>query len=1010
MRYRKWLLRSLILYVMGVTVTYGQLSEPIVQLEDTQKVDPAHPLSDPEATIQTFRLPEGFHAQLFAAEPLVQQPIAFTFDRRGRLWVAENLTYAEQPTNYDLRYRDRIIILEDSDRDGQADHRTVFWADGQRLTSIALGPDGVYALCAPYLVFLPDRNHDDVADGPPEVLLDGWNGEAVRHNVVNGLAWGPDGWLYGRHGIQATSWVGAPGTSPDQRVPINCGIWRYEPERKIFQVVCHGTTNPWGMDWSAEGELFFSNTVIGHLWHVFPGAHFQRMYGEDLVPHLYHLIAQTADHYHWHTSENWSDIRKGMTAATDEAGGGHAHCGLLIYQADNWPERYRGRALMINLHGRRINCDRLEPYGSSFVARHEPDVLRIDDPWFRGIDLQVGPDGAVWIADWCDIGECHENDGVHRTSGRIYRIWHGSPPRPHIPQWDTLSSNQLFEVLEDANIWYVRQTLGEFRRRRLKEIEVPSPEVFARVFHTANDPGFQLRVLWAWHAAGQLTEEHGIELTKHRQPTIRCWAWRLLVDRLAPDALEQLVRERLEQEQHPQVAVTMIEVLRRLKGEAFWRVVSCFARQARWADDKFYVPLLWYHVVVHIPDDPTSAVALMEQSSLRSLRRWIARRLAEEWNLYLSAIEPLAERIANRIDIDWVQDVLTGWEEGLTGRRRVPPPHAWPQVVTRWSNDPHEPIATLVKELSVLFGDGQAVTSLLKLAADSAAPIDKRRRAIATLVATRQSEVRPVLLALLEHRELGVDAVRGLAVWEDVEWIEPVLQRYKRLPPEVQTALLDACVVRPRAAEALLDAIERGVVRREQLNAIHLQQLRHLRNEHVATLVEQLWPSVSQQLDREQRITFYEQQLSPSRLREADPRKGLEIFRRACGSCHKLFGEGGSVGPDLTGAQRHNLRYWLENLLEPSAQVAENFRASTLLLADGRVLVGIVVEQSRETVTIQTATERLRLPVEEVEQVVPSNLSLMPERLLEPFSIEEVQALFAYLMQDSPSVGTSGQD
>ncbi|GIW94392.1 MAG: hypothetical protein KatS3mg110_2433 [Pirellulaceae bacterium] len=162
-------------------------SEP----QDTQVVAPDVALRPAEQTAASFRLPPGFHVQAFAEEPMVRQPIAFTFDSRGRLWVVENYTYAEQPANYDLRYRDRIIILEDTDHDGRADRRRVFWAEGQRVTSVAVSWNGVYALCAPYLVFLPDRDQDDIPDGPPQILLDGWNDQAIRHNIVNGLRWGP---------------------------------------------------------------------------------------------------------------------------------------------------------------------------------------------------------------------------------------------------------------------------------------------------------------------------------------------------------------------------------------------------------------------------------------------------------------------------------------------------------------------------------------------------------------------------------------------------------------------------------------------------------------------------------------------------------------------------------------------------------------------------------------------------------------------------------------------------
>ncbi|MCS5628268.1 MAG: cytochrome C, partial [Planctomycetes bacterium] len=349
------------------------------------------PLLTAEQALAKMKVPDGFRASLFAADPQVFQPIAGTFDARGRLWVAENNTYAERKANFDLRYRDRIVILEDVDGDGRCDRRKVFWEKGHCLTSIELGFGGVWALCAPKLYFIPDADGDDVPDGEAQVVLDGWNDKEVRHNFVNGLKWGPDGWLYGRHGIQGTSLVGVPGTSSDRREKLNCSIWRYHPVTRKFEVVCRGTTNSWGSDWDDYGELVFINTVIGHLWHVVPGAHFKRMYGEDFRPHLYELLDQTADHVHWAQGEPWHSAKKSLSNGTSEAGGGHAHTGMMIYLGSNWPAEYRNDVFTVNFHGRRINRDHLERHGATYRGVHRKDMVESGDSWFRGVELLQGP-------------------------------------------------------------------------------------------------------------------------------------------------------------------------------------------------------------------------------------------------------------------------------------------------------------------------------------------------------------------------------------------------------------------------------------------------------------------------------------------------------------------------------------------------------------------------------------------------------------------------------------------
>ena len=285
--------------------------------EPTNNQPETIPFTPPDKALCMMHLPPGFKATLFAHEPDVRQPIAMCWDEHGRLWIAENYTYSDGAERFDMKLKDRILIFEDTDNDGHFDKRTVFCDDLQMLTSIERGFGGVYALCPLNLLWIPTKN--DKSSGPPQILLDGFCTTAQsRHTLANGLKWGPDGWLYGRVGISSTSWIGVPGdggagVSPvnagehgqDARAPIRKptagGIWRYHPTRKIFEPYCHGTTNPWGMDWDEHGEMFFINTVIGHLWHGIQGAHFKRMHGEDPASHIYGLIDQHADHYHWDT-------------------------------------------------------------------------------------------------------------------------------------------------------------------------------------------------------------------------------------------------------------------------------------------------------------------------------------------------------------------------------------------------------------------------------------------------------------------------------------------------------------------------------------------------------------------------------------------------------------------------------------------------------------------------------------------------------------------------------------
>jgi putative membrane-bound dehydrogenase-like protein len=261
----------------------------------------------PEEAAATMKLPPGFKATLFAGEPAIVQPMAFTFDDRGRVWVVENLSY---PTwKADGTGNDRVSILEDTDGDGRHDKRTVFLDNGVNLSGIEVGFGGVWLTSTPNFIFIPDANGDDKPDGPAKILLDGFTLEC-KHNVVGNLAWGPDGWLYGCHGITAPSLVGKPGTPKEQRQVVHCGVWRFHPVRHEWEVYANGTTNPWGLDWDERGELFITNCVIKHIFHVIPGGHYVRMFGQDPNPHIYGLMESCADHQHW-AGGHWTTSRGG---------------------------------------------------------------------------------------------------------------------------------------------------------------------------------------------------------------------------------------------------------------------------------------------------------------------------------------------------------------------------------------------------------------------------------------------------------------------------------------------------------------------------------------------------------------------------------------------------------------------------------------------------------------------------------------------------------------------------
>ena len=592
------------------------------------------PFLKPAEALKAIAVPKGFRVQLAAAEPMVQQPIDMAWDTRGRLWVAECYTYAERETNFEKKLKDRIIILEDTDHDGVFDKRKIFWDGASQLTSIELGFGGVWAACAPNILFLADRNGDDQPDGEPEVILDGFDTDKVRHNIVNGLRWGPDGWLYGRHGILGPgSKVGRPGTPEAKRTHIQCGIWRYHPTRKSFEVVCHGTTNPWGHDWDEHGQLFFINTVIGHLWHAMPGARYQRMYGNHFDKHLYELIQQTADHYHFDVGkEKWSDLKKtGMTSGTDAAGGGHAHTGMMIYLGDNWPAEYRGNVFTLNLHGLRMNQESLHRQGAGYVGKHAADFMSTSDKWFRGIELSYAPDGSVYVLDWSDIGECHDNDGIHRTSGRIYRISYGKTEaaKVDLTKW---SNEDLAESVGSPNEWYSRQARQLIQQRAAAGQNLTKAALkLMNTYRLTSSTPTALRAMWTLNAIGSADEDWLLEQSNDEREHIRTWAIKLLCDQ---EALSKKTQKRFiemgGQDKAGLVQLQLASALQQLPLEDRWPLANALVSQDTFAKDPVFPLLVWYGINPAVTENRNAALKLVAQCKIPKVRQFIARRLAGE--------------------------------------------------------------------------------------------------------------------------------------------------------------------------------------------------------------------------------------------------------------------------------------------------------------------------------------------------------------------------------------------
>jgi putative membrane-bound dehydrogenase-like protein len=578
----------------------------------------------PDKAPAKMTVPDGFRVMLFAGEPDVVKPIAMTTDDRGRLWVVESHSYPNWITD-GKSGRDRVLIFTDSKGVGHFDECKVFLDNGTNLSGIALGHGGVWLCSVPNLLFIPLREGEDKPAGKAQVILDGWDLKA-KHNVFNTLLWGPDGWLYGCNGIMSNSHVGKPGTPDKERLALNCGVWRYHPTTQRVELVASGTTNPWGLDFDDYGEMFITNCVIKHLFHVIPGAHYQRMYGQDLNANCYGLMESCADHIHW-AGGDWTASRTGE--AHSDAGGGHAHAGAMVYLGDNWPGEYRNHVFTCNLHGSRVNQDVLERKGSGYVAHHGKDFLLANDPWFRGLVLLYGPDGGVYVADWNDTGECHNYEKTTETNGRIYKVTYGDAPKLNL-DLAKLSDDELVKLQLHTNDWQVRHA------RRLLQERAEAGKLgegvrgqLQKLLGEQKDAAKKLRVLWALHAVKGLNEKALLYQLEDSDSAVRVWAVRLLLEeQKASEAVAAKLVERARNDKSASVRLALASALQRLPLDQRWALVEALLAHAEDADDANLPLMIWYGIEALVPTDTERATTLLSNSRIPLVRKHIARRIA----------------------------------------------------------------------------------------------------------------------------------------------------------------------------------------------------------------------------------------------------------------------------------------------------------------------------------------------------------------------------------------------
>ena len=944
----------------------------------------------PVEAAEIMTLIDGFKVNTWASEPMITQPMAFCWDDRGRLWVAENRDYESRTTGFSNSGDSRILILEDTDKDGVADSRRVFLEDIPFPSAIAVGFDGLFLGAPPHLLFVPDHDGDDLADkGNIEIRLTGW-GIRDRHETINSLHWGPDGWLYGLEGYATASKIRKPDENarlyrhrepfPEdlfegEGVDINGGVWRYHPVKDRFEVVAHGFSNPWGIDYDAKGQLFISACVIPHLFHVVPGGIYHRQGGRHFNPYVYSDIRTIVNHRHR-----------------------SAHGGARVYLSDAFPEKHRGRIFMANIHEHAVLSDVLEPRGSGFVAHHGDDFLAANNAQWIGFSMEVGPEGALYVLDWHDADICGQ-DVLQKETGRIFRI---TPEASLAQDWrgryadlKKMTDEQLIDLQRSPSAWHARRARLILQSRAAKgELDRSVHDQLLEMFAEDSNLDLRLRAMWALHITGGFTQTDLVKALEDKDDYVRAWAVQLLCEDYSPPARAlEAFAAMAGRDPSPVVRLYLAAALQRIDPAARWEIAQALTEHQEDGDDHNIAKMIWFGMEPLVEENPDRALEIAVLCKIPMIVQFIARRAVDA-----DAAETL---------VAWIEkhprarvDLMEGMRDALEGQFAVVPPDRWAAVYRKLRADEDEMVAALATAIAQQFGDIEAAQQLMAILKDQDAPLDGRRNALKGLAGRRREGLVRELPDLLEEPDLRNDAIRAVAAFESVDLGRLLLERYGSFAPAEKLEVVSAMASRSIYGRMLTQALREGAIPKRDVPAYVARQLRRV----VGSGFVEVWGPIDQlSSDRVSAFAKYSALLTDSAIGSADAQDGRAIFDGLCGKCHKMYGEGGILGPELTGSNRSNLDYLLTNILDPSDEIQTDYKMMMVTTRDGRTYAGTLAAESKRTLSLRVVgQEAVAISKSDVQSREVSPLSMMPDGLLAHLTDAEVLDLVAYLMTTQP--------
>ncbi|EKK01063.1 membrane-bound dehydrogenase domain protein [Rhodopirellula baltica SH28] len=978
--------------------------------------------ASPTETIARLKVPDDLQVELVAGEPNVTQPIHISFDFKGRMWVVQYRQYpfpaGLKVVRYDQHLRavfdstpiappnhvagaDCVTVWEDTNGDGSYDTYQDVIEGLNIATSVAVSTSGIWVMNPPYLLFYPDADHDAKVDGDPTVHLSGFGLEDT-HAVANSLRLGPDGWLYGANGSTTTASIHAPLSGhPDDATSFQgqC-IWRYHPETHQFEIFAEGGGNTFGLEIEESG-LTFSGTNHGNTRGMFypQGSYGTKSWGKHgplTNPHAYGFFNHMRS----------EGDRRRFTQA------------LVVYQDNVLPQRYRDQSIAINPLQRCVISSELIEDTSTFRTRDFETTIQTDDRWFRPVAIAVGPDGAVYFADWYDTRLTHVDprDNWHKTSGRVYRLT-AKNPSPSSNAEELLPSRTRFDMTAMPDDQLLRLLAHPSRTIRFLALEVIVPRIessgdlqatLGEILRDSKDER-RLLALWALHRGNVLSDD---ALTKHLtasepDPDLRRWAIRLLGDNASmTNDQQQALVELAKRETDVHVRSQLASTAARLHAEQALPILrEMMLRESDQGD--LHLPLLiWWGLEAHCKQHADAVADLFADERLwrsRLVRQTILARLmqrlaAEGSNKsYLVA----ANLLAMAPDDDAKAILIRGFEEAFVGRKvELLPDALQEQLAIFRKARPGSDLPLRLRQ-----GDVDAIKQALQLIEQAETPIRTKVELIETLGEIQTGDTVAVLRRRLQADRsdaVKAAALQALSRFSDERigsWIASAYQSSMDDASNLRETAIRVLSSREQWASVLMDEIDAAKINVERVPADVVLQMQAFENAGLRERVASRWGTV-RATPAEKQIRIAELQSVVRSSSQSNLENGKTMFTKHCGTCHRLFGEGGKVGPDLTGYERSNLDFLSLAIIDPSAAIREEFTNYQLLTADGQVLSGLLENQTPETVTMRTAEgNAVRVDRDDIESLQASPVSLMPENILDALSTEDVRDLLAYLQQ-----------